>query len=917
MLNKLKGLSIKAKVLTGLACVAVITVTAVVIHSNIQHSRMNEKNLYMALRFMEQNNVDMASEYLLDTDEGSNIRQRFVKDTAEIVRQQMKGNETLWKIRLNMLETDYVMDSDQRAIVTYLSQGMGNTYLSYETVLGQMLHYLDIADKRLAAYANEYDIVGTAMSSGYLSLEQKTAYSDLYDETAAQNLALSVALSTNSYGTALQEVVVMVKEEPSEENRILLADIIARAGYAGYSIDESYFMSLLGEEYDAKAQQKSNEKLEKKIKTIEEDITNLEFKMSATVNGEELTAMNEDLKEFKEEKKELENRLEKGLVYKAMNSVQRMRSLESKVVMAKLQYVVEQPEAAMETLLDAADSLQMKVSDNEAIKQGLTVLNNLQNGQSYSSQMASAQAAETLHAMFNATNENIRVNQDGYYGYGLETELSSLVLAEYKYVDSDIYISYVDDSAYPEITLTVNAREEILRDIVKKKNVVVKDTHYEVSYDARIDETITPAICFVVDISGSMDGTPIANAKTALGSFADTLNSGTEIALVSFDSWGYINVPVTTEVSTFAQAAGALYSGGGTDITAGIEKGIEALQDAGGVKNIILMTDGQSSVSDTVIQEALNQDIKIFTVGFGDVDTYVLEEVAKKTGGTFTLAASSGDLAQVYESIGSVIGYTAKVTYTVKENPDETSRYVFIDAKNYQATKKKEYGTGTDDVKTMADGFSLNYNYSYSIQDMQNYGSDTAPLYFDTANSDAVESITLNGVTLNVELQGGSVYTEIAPITQEGLYDITFNFTDGSSYIVEDGLLIYDETIQNQDVYSYGARLGCILIYTSQSYCLSDGTVVFVGAQFTENNSESTLDARTNNFVVLDSFTHSTEYYGDMWYLDYGDAGSFHLDGTITLTSYDAQNVSNSNTIATVGKVVGTIDNQQFAIKEK
>ena len=263
MLDKIKGLSVKVKVLLGVACVAVVGIAGVGISANVQESRLIEKNLYMSLRYLEANDADMASDYLQDVGEEGNKKQRFVKDTAEIVCQQIKGNETLWRIRMNMLETDYEMDLDQRAIATYLEQGTENAYIDYSVVLQQMLQYLGIADKRLIVYGDEYGIVSTAMNSGYLSPEQRDAYKNLYSEEKMKNLVLGVALSNGDYYTALYEAIAMVNEDASEENRILLADVIARAAYAGYNVDESYFMSYWGEEYNAEAQAKAKEKLEK------------------------------------------------------------------------------------------------------------------------------------------------------------------------------------------------------------------------------------------------------------------------------------------------------------------------------------------------------------------------------------------------------------------------------------------------------------------------------------------------------------------------------------------------------------------------------------------------------------------------------------------------------------------------------
>ena len=93
---------------------------------------------------------------------------------------------------------------------------------------------------------------------------------------------------------------------------------------------------------------------------------------------------------------------------------------------------------------------------------------------------------------------------------------------------------------------------------------------------------------------------------------------------------------------------------------------------------MVLLSDGYPTVGRPVTQAvdaAIAADVPVSTIAFGTdygtldldgetvpvpVDRATLEEIADETGGSYSEAASAAELEQVYEDLGSQIGYTTE-----------------------------------------------------------------------------------------------------------------------------------------------------------------------------------------------------------------------------------------------------------------
>lgn len=169
----------------------------------------------------------------------------------------------------------------------------------------------------------------------------------------------------------------------------------------------------------------------------------------------------------------------------------------------------------------------------------------------------------------------------------------------------------------------------------------------ELDLSPRIDEKdksrelASKEIIFVLDCSGSMNGSSIVEAKKALEILLRAMKSGDKFNIYRFGStfYKFSDNSVIYNDQSFENALGFLKITeadlGGTEILAPL-KDIFNLDDNKSVKNIILITDGEVGNEDEVtklvkINAAGN---KFFSVGIGyGPNEYFIKELARVTGG--------------------------------------------------------------------------------------------------------------------------------------------------------------------------------------------------------------------------------------------------------------------------------------------
>jgi Ca-activated chloride channel homolog len=159
---------------------------------------------------------------------------------------------------------------------------------------------------------------------------------------------------------------------------------------------------------------------------------------------------------------------------------------------------------------------------------------------------------------------------------------------------------------------------------------------------ARVPRDVTA----VIDVSGSMSGEKMEQARRALHQLLGTLDDSDRVRLIAFDS----RVRLWREEWTSASAAGLraarewiddLRADGGTNISGALEQAFSAASPAERLPIVIFLTDGQPTVGErrpdriADLAESQRGRARVFAFGVGyDVNTVLLDRLSEAARGT-------------------------------------------------------------------------------------------------------------------------------------------------------------------------------------------------------------------------------------------------------------------------------------------
>lgn len=194
-------------------------------------------------------------------------------------------------------------------------------------------------------------------------------------------------------------------------------------------------------------------------------------------------------------------------------------------------------------------------------------------------------------------------------------------------------------------------------------------------------EVIPRDLSLVVDVSGSMSGVKMEQARAAILQVLGTLQRTDRFRLVAFSSAvrnfrpGF--VPATAEnLAAARRFAENLTANGGTNIAGALDAVLNQGPSEERLPIIIFLTDGIPSVGEQApdrIAEEAGRRIgrnRIFTVGVGhDVNTYLLDRLAREGRGAAEYVAPDADVEAAVGSLAGKIQHPALVNLRIVESP--------------------------------------------------------------------------------------------------------------------------------------------------------------------------------------------------------------------------------------------------------
>jgi len=183
-------------------------------------------------------------------------------------------------------------------------------------------------------------------------------------------------------------------------------------------------------------------------------------------------------------------------------------------------------------------------------------------------------------------------------------------------------------------------------------------------------------VVFVIDVSGSMSGEKLGQAKDALQfGLTRTLGEHDRFNIIAFStavqSMSQTLVPATRgNIASAVAWVKALSEGGGTNINDALVTAMNMVERGLRAQNVVFITDGQASVSITDpnqivanVRAANLARARLFTFGVGaDVNQLLLERLAADNRGAMNDIANQSELEQ------TVSGFFGKVSQSVLAN---------------------------------------------------------------------------------------------------------------------------------------------------------------------------------------------------------------------------------------------------------
>jgi Ca-activated chloride channel homolog len=170
-------------------------------------------------------------------------------------------------------------------------------------------------------------------------------------------------------------------------------------------------------------------------------------------------------------------------------------------------------------------------------------------------------------------------------------------------------------------------------------------------------------VIFLVDISGSMEGDPLARAKELMAASLRKLQPGDTLQVIAFSNAPAkcFTKPVPCSAANLARAGkfvAGLTAGGGTEMLSGVKAVLSQKADPARVRVAVMLTDGGVGNEAQIVREVArrcNDAVRFWCVGIGtSPNRHLLTGVSKAGGGmskVLSTNASAGDTAELVDSM--------------------------------------------------------------------------------------------------------------------------------------------------------------------------------------------------------------------------------------------------------------------------
>lgn len=249
-----------------------------------------------------------------------------------------------------------------------------------------------------------------------------------------------------------------------------------------------------------------------------------------------------------------------------------------------------------------------------------------------------------------------------------------------------LHLERVDVTAYPQMAVHLSAWDA---SGLPLPNLQPEDFSLQEDGGAALLPTSVTAdpqaplsVVLVLDISGSMAGQPLADAKAAAARFLDRLGTDDRAALIAFsdsvnpdpnDLDARREIAFTTDLAPVYDLIEKQEAEGQTHLYNAAAKSVRMIAGLpAGHRAILLLSDGRNEPAnvgdpDEAIQLAREANVPVFVIGLGNqIDEPYLRRLANETGGLLRLAPKSSELARLFTDMATLLKTQYVLSYDTR-----------------------------------------------------------------------------------------------------------------------------------------------------------------------------------------------------------------------------------------------------------
>jgi Ca-activated chloride channel family protein len=267
-------------------------------------------------------------------------------------------------------------------------------------------------------------------------------------------------------------------------------------------------------------------------------------------------------------------------------------------------------------------------------------------------------------------------------------------------------------------------------------------------WEVATQEVVAKDVFLVLDVSGSMEGQKLNQAKEAARFVLDHLNEQDRFGLIAFDgavrTYADQLLPAS-ERSAAESFIRRLSAGGGTNIQRALLEAL-AMTGEGRPQFVVFLTDGLPTVGVTDVNRiiddvahAATKDVRLFTLGVGyDVNTVLLDTISEEHRGASAYVEPQEDIEEevssFYAKISTPLLSDVRLEFgsiRVQDVSPDPIPDLFAGTQLLVAGRYRAGGTTTVTLSGSVNGRPITYTYS-GISFGQSGGDDSIPRLWAT-----------------------------------------------------------------------------------------------------------------------------------------------------------------------------------------